>query len=42
VKQTTTTIMLGYGMAKLRMDFNVNCFSTLRPQDSEAECLIDA
>ncbi|HEX2269164.1 MAG TPA: nickel-dependent lactate racemase [Pyrinomonadaceae bacterium] len=34
--------MLGYGTAKLRMDFNPNCFSTLTPRDSDASCLTDA
>ena len=40
--QTTKPIMLGYGTAQLRMDFNPDRFRTLTPQDSEARCLTDA
>lgn len=36
------TIMLGYGTAKLRMDFDPNRFSALAPHDSEARRLTDA
>jgi nickel-dependent lactate racemase len=37
----TQTITLGYGTAKLRMDFNPDRFSTLTPQDSDARRLTD-
>ncbi|HEU4511204.1 MAG TPA: nickel-dependent lactate racemase [Pyrinomonadaceae bacterium] len=36
-----TTIMLGYGTSKLRMDFSPDRFSPLMPHDSDARCLTD-
>ena len=38
----TTSIMLGYGTEKLRLDFSPDRFNPLTPHDFEARCLTEA